>query len=516
MANAYGGSVDELTDGGFILSAANLDTIYYDPLDSAIFGIIEVVSILKTDSMGEVDWVKNYETGAACAYGGGFTKTYDNGMSYATVITDSFSYNTDVLLFKANTLGNIVWAKKIGGFGNEYPIQMFEGPDHSLWVGSYSDTHIEDNGDIYIIRSTENGNILWGKTYDFKKGYEFPTAMHSNPIDSGAVISGITMSAQPSTMNYLTILRLNKNGEIIFHRRYYCPLDTNGYIYPNRIKCDKQGNLILTGDINLDNKSGIFVLKTNPMGNAIWFKIFEVNNNAGSVSGWDILLDEMNNHYLILSSWYEMSNSLGVLRIDQHGNFITFKTLSGNFTCWPNSFKYTSNNNLIITGIDITNNYGTFLLKTTASLSQVCSYDEKIMNATNYTLAFHTDTSFKVLSNNWPATVAVKEVDIEQHDICKLELHCDENFKIPNVFSPNNDLINDSYMLNIYQEEMEFSFSIYNRWGTLIAELNKNNLIWDGKTITGSEVNEGVMFYVFKSKCGDKEIIKKGTISIFK
>jgi gliding motility-associated-like protein len=65
-------------------------------------------------------------------------------------------------------------------------------------------------------------------------------------------------------------------------------------------------------------------------------------------------------------------------------------------------------------------------------------------------------------------------------------------FIVPNVFSPNNDGINDFF----YCEGIgvsEVSIVIYNRWGVAIHELI-NGDIWDG-TINGAPCNEGIYYW---------------------
>ena len=65
---------------------------------------------------------------------------------------------------------------------------------------------------------------------------------------------------------------------------------------------------------------------------------------------------------------------------------------------------------------------------------------------------------------------------------------------IPNVFSPNGDLINDYFGVQSYGIKA-FSCTIFNRWGTLITELNNVNEKWT----PGSNVSEGTYFYLIKA-----------------
>ena len=71
------------------------------------------------------------------------------------------------------------------------------------------------------------------------------------------------------------------------------------------------------------------------------------------------------------------------------------------------------------------------------------------------------------------------------------------NYSLPNVFSPNNDGINDLYvpLMTSYIEKVDMK--IFNRWGGLVFETEDPQINWDGK-ITGTNklVTTGVYYYI--------------------
>ncbi|MCX7954309.1 MAG: gliding motility-associated C-terminal domain-containing protein [Bacteroidales bacterium] len=70
--------------------------------------------------------------------------------------------------------------------------------------------------------------------------------------------------------------------------------------------------------------------------------------------------------------------------------------------------------------------------------------------------------------------------------------------EVPNVFTPNNDGINDVFIVH-GESIKEFNAIIYNRWGRKIYEWNDINKGWDGK-IDGIEASDGVYYIVIKAK----------------
>ncbi len=87
---------------------------------------------------------------------------------------------------------------------------------------------------------------------------------------------------------------------------------------------------------------------------------------------------------------------------------------------------------------------------------------------------------------------------------------------IPNVFSPNNDGINDEFLI-LCEEQIDLKCIILNRWGGGGQELYSFNQSWDGKTNSSQEVLQGVYFYIveYPDQAGAL-IMMKGTIQLLK
>ncbi|HPI54379.1 MAG TPA: gliding motility-associated C-terminal domain-containing protein, partial [Chitinophagaceae bacterium] len=82
---------------------------------------------------------------------------------------------------------------------------------------------------------------------------------------------------------------------------------------------------------------------------------------------------------------------------------------------------------------------------------------------------------------------------------------------IPNVFSPNDDNLNDCFRLSYKENYSKFYFTIYNRWGQKVFESNSQNFCWDG-SLNGVPQMVGTYYYYLQieSNCG--KVIRKGDI----
>lgn len=68
---------------------------------------------------------------------------------------------------------------------------------------------------------------------------------------------------------------------------------------------------------------------------------------------------------------------------------------------------------------------------------------------------------------------------------------CDLRLNIPNIFTPNNDGVNDSFSFSNIEEFEEVSIFVMNRWGELMYQGSES---WDG-TYRNSPCSEGVYFW---------------------
>jgi len=88
--------------------------------------------------------------------------------------------------------------------------------------------------------------------------------------------------------------------------------------------------------------------------------------------------------------------------------------------------------------------------------------------------------------------------------------------RFPNVFSPNNDGINDIFTFKA-ETVLSFDCSIYNRWGQLVYSWNAGSGGWDGRTLAGKEAPVGEYYYILHAVGRDNsEIEQKGILALKK
>lgn len=91
------------------------------------------------------------------------------------------------------------------------------------------------------------------------------------------------------------------------------------------------------------------------------------------------------------------------------------------------------------------------------------------------------------------------------------------NWYIPNVFSPNDDQINDVFEVYDLQEQdvgLEY-FAIFDRFGNMVYETKVWPIRWDGRhKASGRYCNPGVFAYVLITNCHSNPHEEYGNITL--
>jgi len=91
-----------------------------------------------------------------------------------------------------------------------------------------------------------------------------------------------------------------------------------------------------------------------------------------------------------------------------------------------------------------------------------------------------------------------------------------EDLMVPNVFTPNDDGINDKF--NVFGANLEkIEGMIFNRWGQKLYLWRNPKEGWDGTTNNGLDVSEGTYFYIIKAEGTDDAVYElTGTVTLIR
>jgi len=120
---------------------------------------------------------------------------------------------------------------------------------------------------------------------------------------------------------------------------------------------------------------------------------------------------------------------------------------------------------------------------------------------------FYPDTIFPTITIN-PSTTNISYYFVDNVEVQYPKL------LIPNIFTPNNDGMNDVWVFSGNVAEV----NIYNRWGNQVFTANENFNGWDGTTNNGKPCTDGIYYYVLITTDNEtnKILTHKGSITLLR
>ncbi|MEO6869366.1 MAG: hypothetical protein ABI168_06965, partial [Ginsengibacter sp.] len=270
------GGITATSDGGFIFSGHTTQSSPYN----------DIVNV-KVDSRGSTIWKKiigfnynEYSSKVRATADGGFVNVCTaeeggSGFHYRPYPQSSRNF-TDMWIAKSNSSGNVVWERDYGNIDIEAGFDIRELSDGSLIAVGQSGAvggDITSNAgglDMWIIKISSTGNILWSKSYGTNLAEAGRALYITN--DGNCVVVGNT-----GTDGY--IVKVNSSDGSLIWSQTVAGGGTETF---NGVTEDASGNLIFSGSTNSTTGIGagnhgmndVWLYKTNSTGAMIWSKVF--------------------------------------------------------------------------------------------------------------------------------------------------------------------------------------------------------------------------------------------------
>ncbi len=272
----YAGSLISLYERGFVLAGS----VNYHPDSSN--GIL-----YRFSHEGDTLWTKQYPDTIHHRYQI-FHKCniVDNNGFIMIGATSVAPYNTNILLIKADSLGNEQWRKEYGAPGwIKHGYSVVQTPDKGYLLGCYEYIAGQDTtGDPVVMKVDSIGNVEWMKNI----GWPFRDIVpHVCLGNDGSYIAGTSISDSVIQDNFYTRIKVTKislNGDIIWDRTYCQTEKDNGLyaIYP-----DHDGGYIATGKRDNFFHPGSWwnefgwLLKIDENGDSVWYREYQYHTGTG-------------------------------------------------------------------------------------------------------------------------------------------------------------------------------------------------------------------------------------------
>lgn len=292
------------------------------------------ILVYKIDTAGNVIWSKKYGTPPVNESGNFIIQTSDGGYALCGFRSDASGFN-DSYIIKINSMGDTLWTKMVGGIDNDYSHEITEIPGGKYIVTADTKSFGAGGYDIEVFAlDASNGNIIWDYVYGdtLQNGCQGLAFSQDKHIFSW----GETETYQFSPFDF-SIEKIDTLGNSKW-KKVFGGLGSDAAFSLTEL-ADK--SLMLTGYSNSYNSGplDLVVFKTDSLGNLQWVKNFgDVNIDIGYE-----IIQSVYNGLLVCGQTYRGSDDFYLLHLDTLGlisGVPSFEnTLTKKFSVYPNPSK---------------------------------------------------------------------------------------------------------------------------------------------------------------------------------
>jgi hypothetical protein len=239
--------------------------------------------IVKFNPSGDTIWTRTFG-GPKDERGYEVTTTSDNGYVVSATTTSWGSGDIDGLIIKLNASGEILWHKVIGEKLIDRTYSPVEIENGDIVISGLTNENYPGNSDILLYRLTTDGNIVWRKVLGSDKG-DIAHCLLKRP-DNTLLIIGYS-AEKGDSLSYPLIMHLDTSGELIEKFELDTGIDIkliDGYL-------NEQGDVIGTGFMRSSLKSpfDIVLFKLEFVKKKLSIKRFPLSVQAEEAYGSAIL-----------------------------------------------------------------------------------------------------------------------------------------------------------------------------------------------------------------------------------
>lgn len=220
-------------------------------------------------------------------YGRDIKEYVDSGFVVTGSSSSFTTQNADAFLMKVDKYGEFLWSKNYGGADSDWGQSIIITNDSSFAIAGYTNSMGNGGFDFYLIRTDQEGNLLWEKTYggaDWDQAFDL-----TQTSDSGFVLVGYTYSLSGDKDAF--IVKTNKNGDTLWTK----VIGGVGEDFLEAVYLDGD-SIVVCGGSSSNGNGGLdgFICKMDMSGNVGWQKYI------GSISDdYFNSITHFNNYYAL-------------------------------------------------------------------------------------------------------------------------------------------------------------------------------------------------------------------------
>ena len=257
---------------------------------------------------GKVLWAKTFDNGGDDRFEDAVIAK--NGDIVAVGFTSGPDKNSDVLVIRMTQDGEVLWEKTYGGKKSDWASGVTVSEIGDIIVAASTKSFGAGDTDIWVLRLKGDGEVLWSRTYgtkDFEKTMAVALAPNGD----------ITVAGVRGFLDGL-VLRLDGNGNLIWAKSY----GGSGTDWLFDVVVTENGSIITAGSTDSfgKNMEDAWIMELDSRGEVLWTKTYGQSNDD-SAEGIALLGDRI----LVAGTSYlfnEGRDDVLLFSVDMDGNLI--------------------------------------------------------------------------------------------------------------------------------------------------------------------------------------------------
>ncbi len=218
------------------------------------------ILVIKLDMNGNVVWAKTIG-GSNDDRVFSIVQTSDGGYALAGWTYSFGAGSSDAYIIKLDSIGNVKWRKVIGGSSSDVASSIIQINDGSYVIAGYTSSFGAGNYDVFVVKLDTVGNVIWARTVG---GSNWDEGLSVVQGDGGYIIVGYTRSFGAGLFD-VYVVKLDLDGNVQWTRA----VGDYGEDYGISVVRTNDGGYALTGESYsfTNGDYDVFVVKLDANGN---------------------------------------------------------------------------------------------------------------------------------------------------------------------------------------------------------------------------------------------------------
>lgn len=359
----YPTTMSPTSDGGFIIGLNGGYSNNASPM------------IIRINAWGDTLWSRLYY-GSNNYFIVSVIQSFDGGYAVAGNVSGMVQGGNNTYLLKTDSSGNILWVKMFQtGLHPNYPFKLIQKPDSGYAIAGTYEPSIVNVGGATLFMTDKSGNLLFSRKYGTDNSYFF-SLQHTT--DNGNVLCG-----NKSNTN-LWITKRNANG-FTWSKSYSAIPNSIDGTQAQILQAPDGGFLV--GCTYTDYGAGLnrdyCIAKFDSTGNSIWVKTYGITDDD-EIQGISMTSDGGIVCVGTSTITSILDGKINILRTDSAGNLLWAKTYGGAQGEGGLSINETADHGFIVLGYGTSYPpYYAYLLKTDSLGNAGCNLTIPVVQVAN-------------------------------------------------------------------------------------------------------------------------------------